>query len=102
MLRKALLTEFVAAFLQTPPANQKSLERAAGIPPFSKKYRATAAPAPLRDATSPAPPEALQYPAAIFPRNARAKIARKKTPPRAADTPNPAAKQQARIVRSSP
>src|SRR2546428_7455787 len=69
-----------ADFLPTPPTNRKSPAHAACTRPFAKKYRATAARAPLRDAISPKPPEALQYPAAAVPPNVHATITRSKTP----------------------
>src|SRR5579859_3063262 len=97
----SLFTEF-SDFLPTQPADQKSPARAAGTPPFAKKYRAAAALAPLRGATSPAPPQALQYLAAAAPPNVRAKIARRKTPLPSADSPDPREEPPARIVRSSP
>src|SRR5438046_9849889 len=78
-----------ADFLPTQPINQKSPAHAAGTRPFSKKYRATAARAPLRDAISQAPQAALPYPPAAAPPNARAKPALKNTPPPAADLPDP-------------
>src|SRR5438876_6306044 len=78
-----------ADFLPTPPADRKSPAHAAGTQPSSKKYRATAARAPLRDAISQAPRAALQYPAATVQPNVPAETARKKTPLPSADIPNP-------------
>src|SRR5579859_1598844 len=92
----------LADFLQTPPANQKSPVRASGNPPCAQIRRPVAGPALLPCAISPAPQEALQYPAATFPPNARAKTAHKKTQLPVADTPDPLAAPPERIVQSPP
>src|SRR5262249_23958303 len=91
-----------ADFLRTLPANQKLPGPVCGSPPCAEKHRRVVDRVPLRDAILPVPRAALRYRGATFPRNGRAKTARKRTQPRAADTPDPLAVLPERIVLSSP
>ena len=73
------ITAVSARHFRNRPACRKSPRRAFYTPPPATKCPSVPVPVLLRDATLPAPPAAPQYPAAICPLNARAKIARRKT-----------------------
>src|SRR4030095_11147261 len=86
-----------APFSLTRRACQKSQAHAAGTPPRATRCHVTPAPVRPRDAISPAPQPAPQCPASICQPNARAKTARRKTPPRAAEIQIPSASLPERI-----
>src|SRR5207245_10728241 len=99
--RRLEITES-AGFLPIPPANRKSLARAAGNPPSAQTHRQGADRVLLPCAISQARRGALRYLAAAFRRIVGAKTAHKKTRLPAADIPNPPELLLARTVRSSP
>src|SRR5690348_7745733 len=72
--------------LRSQPGCQKWRAHAAGIPACGRNRRGVAARVRLRGAIWRVPPAEPQCPGAVFPRNARAKTNRRKTPPPAADT----------------
>jgi len=86
-----------AARFPNPPGCRKSPARAFDTPLPATICRATPAPVLLPGATSPAPLAVLQYPAATCPRNARAKITRRKTQLPAAEIQIPSLSPRERI-----
>src|SRR5437764_14811273 len=91
-------TECVAPGRQTRRAHRRWPTRAAGNPPCAQKHLSVAGRVALPDAISRGRRWAPQYRAAIDRQNDRARTSRRKTRLRAADTQDPEANQQVRIV----